>query len=95
MEISLCGSTIKEALQGNPLPVNRSSEGASIDVQLRTAQRVWNDNAAGSGPIIEILLGECLSVVGGAGNGSEEQAGMRTAHLDGALYPSTGSAAFV
>jgi hypothetical protein len=34
-------------------------------------------------------------VVDGAGNGSEEQTGMRTARLDGALYPSTGSTAFV
>lgn len=56
---------------------------------------MWSDNAAGSSPIIEILLGECVSVVGGAGNGSEEQTGMRTAHLDGALYPSTGSNALV
>jgi hypothetical protein len=50
---------------------------------------VWADNAAGCSPIIEILLGECVSVAGGAGNGSEEQTGMGTAHLDGALYPST------
>jgi len=56
---------------------------------------VWGDNAAGCSPIIEILLGECVSVAGGAGNGSEEQTGMGTVHLDGALYPSTGSTAFV
>jgi hypothetical protein len=36
-----------------------------------------------------------VNVTGGAGNGSEEQTGMRTAHLAGALYPSTGSTAFV
>lgn len=56
---------------------------------------MWSDNATGSSPIIEILLGERVSVVSGAGNGSEEQTGMRTGHLDGALYPSTGSTAFV
>jgi hypothetical protein len=56
---------------------------------------VWSDNAAGCSSIIEILLGECVSVGGEAGNGSQEQTGMRTAHLDGAVRPSTGSTALV
>jgi hypothetical protein len=48
----------KRRLKGIHYRLIEGLEGASIDDQLRTAQRVLSGNAAGCSPIIEILLGE-------------------------------------